>query len=44
MESQHEVNEMAEEVTDFIADAADRIVPKECETYMTNPSGIHYRP
>jgi exonuclease III len=42
--SRHEVNEIAREVTDFIDDAAVHIVPEECETYMTNPSGIHYRP
>jgi exonuclease III len=42
--SRYEVNEIAQEMTDLIDDAAIHIVPEECETYMTNPSGIHYRP
>jgi hypothetical protein len=34
---------MAEAVTDIVAYIATRIVPEECATCMTNPSGIHYR-
>ncbi len=38
------LNEMAEEVTYIVAYIATRIVPEGCATYVTNPSGIHYRP